>query len=148
MHKIIKIVLIVLGVLSAILWYSLPASDMPPSQAIESLPMDLMFKIVFLLLLIATAASVFFGLKKTFTSEGGLKRVLKTLAFAGVLTLVGYLMAGGEEAVVEAVQTERGLTTTVGTVKTIGTLLNIFFGMVLIAIVLMIIPSLKRLIGR
>lgn len=148
MHKIIKIVLIVLGVLSAILWYSLPASDMQPSQAIESLPMDLMFKIVFLLLLIATAASVFFGLKKTFTSEGGLKRVLKTLAFAGVLTLVGYLMAGGEEAVVEAVQTERGLTTTVGTVKTIGTLLNIFFGMVLIAIVLMIIPSLKRLTGR
>jgi succinate dehydrogenase/fumarate reductase cytochrome b subunit len=148
MHKIIKIVLIVLGVLSAILWYSLPASDMPPSQAIESLPMDLMFKIVFLLLLIATAASVFFGLKKTFTSEGGLKRVLKTLAFAGVLTLVGYLMAGGEEAVVEAVQTERGLTTTVGTVKTIGTLLNIFFGMVIIAIVLMVIPSLKRLTGR
>jgi succinate dehydrogenase/fumarate reductase cytochrome b subunit len=148
MHKIIKIVLIVLGVLSAILWYSLPASDMPPSQAIESLPMDLMFKIVFLLLLIATAASVFFGLKKTFTSEGGLKRVLKTLAFAGVLTLVGYLMAGGEEAVVEAVQTERGLTTTVGTVKTIGTLLNIFFGMVLIASVLMVIPSLKRLTGR
>ena len=148
MHKIIKIVLIVLGVLSAILWYSLPASDMPPSQAIESLPMDLMFKIVFLLLLIATAASVFFGLKKSFTSEGGLKRVLKTLAFAGVLTLVGYLMAGGEEAVVEAVQTERGLTTTVGTVKTIGTLLNIFFGMVLIAIVLMVIPSLKRLTGR
>lgn len=148
MHKIIKIVLIVLGVLSAILWYSLPASDMPPSQAIESLPMDLMFKIVFLLLLIATAASVFFGLKKTFTSEGGLKRVLKTLAFAGVLTLVGYLMAGGEEVVVEAVQTERGLTTTVGTVKTIGTLLNIFFGMVLIAIVLMVIPSLKRLTGR
>ena len=125
MHKIIKIVLIVLGVLSAILWYSLPASDMPPSQAIESLPMDLMF-----------------------TSEGGLKRVLKTLAFAGVLTLVGYLMAGGEEAVVEAVQTERGLTTTVGTVKTIGTLLNIFFGMVLIAIVLMVIPGLKRLTGR
>jgi succinate dehydrogenase/fumarate reductase cytochrome b subunit len=148
MHKIIKIVLIVLGVLSTILWYSLPASDMPPSQAIESLPMDLMFKIVFLLLLIATAASIFFGLKKTFTSEGGLKRVLKTLAFAGVLTLVGYLMAGGEEAVVEAVQTERGLTTTVGTVKTIGTLLNIFFGMVLIAIVLMVIPSLKRLTGR
>jgi succinate dehydrogenase/fumarate reductase cytochrome b subunit len=148
MHKIIKIVLIVLGVLSAILWYSLPASDMPPSQAIESLPMDLMFKIVFLLLLIATVASVFFGLKKTFTSEGGLKRVLKTLAFAGVLTLVGYLMAGGEEAVVEAVQTERGLTTTVGTVKTIGTLLNIFFGMVLIAIVLMVIPGLKRLTGR
>ncbi len=148
MHKIIKIVLIVLGVLSAILWYSLPASDMPPSQAIESLPMDLMFMIVFLLLLIATAASVFFGLKKTFTSEGGLKRVLKTLAFAGVLTLVGYLMAGGEETVVEAVQTERGLTTTVGTVKTIGTLLNIFFGMVLIAIVLMVIPSLKRLTGR
>ena len=148
MHKIIKIVLIVLGVLSAILWYSLPASDMPPSQAIESLPMDLMFKIVFLLLLIATAASVFFGLKKTFTSEGGLKRVLRTLAFAGVLTLVGYLMAGGEETVVEAVQTERGLTTTVGTVKTIGTLLNIFFGMVLIAIVLMVIPSLKRLTGR
>ena len=148
MHKIIKIVLIVLGVLSAILWYSLPATDMPPSQAIESLPMDLMFKIVFLLLLIATAASVFFGLKKTFTSEGGLKRVLKTIAFAGVLTLVGYLMAGGEEAVVEAVQTERGLTTTVGTVKTIGTLLNIFFGMVLIAIVLMVIPSLKSLTGR
>jgi hypothetical protein len=50
--------------------------------------------------------------------------------------------------VVEAVQTERGLTTTVGTVKTIGTLLNIFFGMVVIAVVLMVFPSLKRLIGK
>jgi hypothetical protein len=148
MHRIIKIVLIVLGVLSTILWYLLPASDMPPSQAIDSTSMDLMFKVVFLLLFIATAASVFFGLKKTFTSEGGVKRVLKTLGFAIVLTLIGYLIAGGEEAVVEAVQTERGLTTTVGTVKTIGTLLNIFFGMVIIAIVLMVIPSLKRLTGR
>ena len=148
MHKIIKIVLIVLGVLSTILWYSLPASDMPPAQAIESLPMDLMFKIMFLLLLIATAASVFFGFKKAFTSKGGVKQILKVLVFAGVLTLVGYLMAGGEEAVVDAVQSERGLTTTVGTVKTIGTLLNIFFGMLLIAIVLMIIPSVKRLTGR
>jgi len=148
MHRIIKIVLIVLGVLSAVLWSSLPEADMPPSEAIQSVPMDLMFKVVFLLLLVATAASLFFGLKKTFTSPGGLMRILKTVGFAAVLTIVGYAAAGGEEQVVEAVQTERGLSTTVGTVKTIGTLLNIIIGMVVIAVVLMVFPSLKRLIGK
>lgn len=148
MHRIIKIVLIVLGVLSAVLWSSLPETDMPPSEAIKSVPMDLMFKIVFLLLLIATAASLFFGLKKTFSSKGGIKRILKTFGFAVVLTVIGYVAAGGEEQVVEAVQSERGLTATVGTVKTIGTLLNIFFGMLLIAIALMVVPSIKRLIGK
>jgi succinate dehydrogenase/fumarate reductase cytochrome b subunit len=90
MHRIIKIVLIVLGVLSAVLWSSLPEADMPPSEAIQSVPMDLMFKVVFLLLLVATAASLFFGLKKTFTSPGGLMRILKTVGFAAVLTIVGY----------------------------------------------------------
>jgi succinate dehydrogenase/fumarate reductase cytochrome b subunit len=148
MHRIIKIVLIVLGVLSAVLWSSLPETDMPPSEAINSLSMDLMFKIVFLLLLVATAASLIFGFKKAFSSKGGVMRIVKAVGFAVVLTVIGYAIAGGEEQVVEAVQSERGLTTTVGTVKTIGTLLNIFYGMLVIAIVLMVVPSLKRLIGK
>ncbi|MFM1808454.1 MAG: hypothetical protein RLZZ242_1179 [Bacteroidota bacterium] len=137
-----------LGVLSAVLWSSLPETDMPPSEAINSVPMDLMFKIVFVLLFVATAASLIFGFKKAFSSKGGVMSIVKTLVFAVVLTVVGYALAGGEEQVVEAVQSERGLTATVGTVKTIGTLLNIFFGMLLIAIVLMIVPSVKRLIGK
>lgn len=137
-----------LGVLSAVLWSSLPETDMPPSEAINSVPMDLMFKIVFVLLFVATAASLIFGFKKAFSSKGGVMNIVKTLVFAVVLTVVGYALAGGEEQVVEAVQSERGLTATVGTVKTIGTLLNIFFGMLLIAIVLMIVPSVKRLIGK
>ena len=54
----------------------------------------------------------------------------------------------GEQEVVDAVSSERGLETTVGTVKTIGTLLNVFFGMVVIAIVLMIVPGVKKVLGR
>ena len=43
MNKIVKIVLVVLGVLSAILWYQLPGRDVPASEAVGSAAMNFMF---------------------------------------------------------------------------------------------------------
>jgi len=101
-----------------------------------------------LLLAIATVSSLIFGVSKMLTAPGGMMKVVKTLVAALVLTGIGYGLASGEQEVVDAVSSERGLETTVGTVKTIGTLLNVFFGMVVIAIVLMIVPGVKKVLGR
>jgi hypothetical protein len=47
-------------------------------------------------------------------------------------------------AVVEAMS-ERGVETTEGTVKNIGMGLNVFFILTLVAVVLMVVPGLKRM---
>lgn len=148
MHRIVKIALVALGVLSAGLWYMLPGSEVPPSEAIQSGAMSGMFSVMWLLLAIATVSSLIFGVSKMLTAPGGMTKVVKTLVAALVLTGIGYGLASGEQEVVDAVSSERGLETTVGTVKTIGTLLNVFFGMVVIAIVLMIVPGVKKVLGR
>ena len=118
------------------------------TEAIQSGAMSGMFSVMWLLLAIATVSSLVFGVSKMLTAPGGMMKVVKTLVAALVLTGVGYALASGEQEVVDAVSSERGLETTVGTVKTIGTLLNVFFGMVVIAIVLMIVPGVKRILGR
>ena len=72
MHKIVKIILVVLGAIGAILWFQLPSADVPATEAINNGSMNFMFIITYLLLGIAIAASVLFGLMNLFTSKGAL----------------------------------------------------------------------------
>ena len=146
MYRIIKLVLIVVGVLSAVLWYTLPSAEDP--GALDSSSMSFMFLIMYALLALATVSALFFGLTKMITTPGGLKKALFSLAGLAILGIAGFAMASGEQAVVDAVQAERGIEVSTGTVKTIGTLLNVFFGMVVIAILLMVVPGFKRVLGR
>lgn len=148
MHKILKIVLIVIGVIAAgLTFFAMPSGDDP--AAIDSGSIDVMFLLTWILLIAAAVLAVVFGLKKVITTKGGLKKTLFSLGGLAVLFIIGYALSSGEEA--EAVvQTFAGrdIEPEAGTVKNIGMLLNVFFGMVMIAVALMIWPGIKKLVGR
>ncbi|MEN1785203.1 MAG: hypothetical protein AAGF77_08700 [Bacteroidota bacterium] len=146
MHKIIKIVLIVIGVVAAIAsFFMMPSAEDP--NAIDSGGITIMFALMWLLIVVAAALALFFGLQRMITTPGGLKKAAFSLGGLVVLAIIGYALAGNEQPVVDTMA-GRGIETTVGTVKTIGALLNIFFGMVFIAIILMVLPGVKKLIGK
>ena len=142
MNKIIKIVLIVIGLLSAVLWFSLPSAEDP--DAINSGAMNFMFIIMYILLAIAVVAALFFGLAKLFTTPGSIKKALFALGGLAVVVAISYGLSSNNAAVVEAMA-GRGIETTEGTVKNIGMGLNVFFILTVVAVLLMILPGLKRM---
>ncbi|MET1258032.1 MAG: hypothetical protein HRT65_15560 [Flavobacteriaceae bacterium] len=148
MQKIIKYVLIAIGVLAAVVaFFMMPDADDP--NAIDSSGISIMFLLMWLLLIVATVLALFFGLKKMMTTPGGLKKALFSLGGLAVLFIIGYALSSGDEAQA-VVDTFAGkdIQPEASTVKTIGMLLNVFFGMVLVAVLLMIWPGIKKLIGR
>jgi|SRR5690606_4830792 hypothetical protein len=147
MHKIIKIVLIVLGLLGTLLWFMLPGSDVPASEASQNSAMNLMFVMTYVLLAIAIIASVLFALAKLISSPASLKKTLFTLGGFAVIVVIAYVLASGTDVDMDGLA-KNGIHTTEGTVKAIGAGLNVFVIMTLVAIVLMIVPGVKRLFSK
>ncbi|MDT0539162.1 hypothetical protein [Croceitalea sp. P059] len=146
--KILKIVLIVIGVIAAALsFFFMPSGDDP--TAIDSSSIDLMFILTWILLIAATALALFYGLKKMMTTPGGLKKALFAIGGLAVLFIIGYALSSGDEAqAVVDVFEGKEIQPEASTVKTIGMMLNVFFGMTLVAVLLMIWPGIKKLIGK
>ena len=117
MNKIVKIVLIVIGLLSVVLWFSLPADDDP--NAINSASMQWMFIIMYFLLGVAIALTLFFAIGKLLTTPGSLKKTLISLGGLAVVVLVSYGLSTDNAPVVESMS-QMGLETTEGVVKNIG----------------------------
>ena len=143
MYRIIKLVLIGLSVVAAVLWVTLLMSDNPE----ESGSIQSMFYIMYAFVAVASVAALFYGLTKMLATPGGLKKAIFSLGGLAVLAIAGYAMASGEQPVVDEMA-KRDIVVTTGTVKAIGTLLNVFFGMVLVAVLLMVVPGFKRVLGR
>ncbi|NAY92742.1 hypothetical protein GTQ34_12525 [Muricauda sp. JGD-17] len=142
MNKLVKIALIVIGLIAAVLWFSLPSADDP--DAINSGSMNFMFIIMYLLLAIAVVASVFFGLKKLLSTPGSLKKSLFAIGGLAIVVAISYGLSSDNMAVVETMS-ERGVETTESTVKNIGMGLNVFFILTLVAVILMVVPGLKKM---
>ncbi|MDC6367139.1 MULTISPECIES: hypothetical protein [Flavobacteriaceae] len=142
MNKIVKIALIVIGLIAAVLWFSLPDADDP--DAINSGSMSFMFVIMYILLAIAVVTAVFFGLKKLFSTPGSLKKALFAIGGLAIIVAISYGLSSNNAAVVEEMAT-RGIETTEGTVKNIGMGLNVFFILTVVAVALMVFPGLKRM---
>ncbi len=143
MHRFLKIGLIVLGLLSAVLWLNLPDADMPAAQAVGSGAMSAMFVITYILLAIAVAFSLFFTVKKTFSKTGNAKRTLMSLGAIVLVVIISYIAADGTDV------TEVGdLEVNESTVKNIGMGLNVFYILTVVAVLLMVIPSIKKLLFK
>jgi len=142
MNKIIKIALIVIGLLSVVLWFSMPADDDP--NAINSAAMHWMFLIMYILLIIAVALSLFFGIGKLLTTPGSLKKALLSLGGLAVVVIISYALSSDNAVVVEEMS-KVGIETTEGTVKNVGMGLNVFAILTVIAVVLMLWPGVKKL---
>ncbi|MCP4977922.1 MAG: hypothetical protein GY931_17370 [Maribacter sp.] len=143
MHKILKIFLLIVGIISAILWYMLPEKDMPMAEAAQSGAMNTMFMITYLLLGIAVVASLLFTLMNLIANPKGLKKTL--FVFVGFLLVVAiaYVMASGTD-----VSAEYAAMSTESTVKKVGMGLNVFFILTIVAIAAIILPGIKRLFGK
>ncbi|QWX84030.1 hypothetical protein H0I23_16530 [Cellulophaga sp. HaHaR_3_176] len=148
MHKIIKIILIVLSVVGTVLWVQLPSIDVPETEAIGSGSMNFMFIITFVLLAIAVLATLFFGLKNVFSSPDGLKKTLIGVGGLAVVGILSYVFASGTDIDIPAMEAKTGILTDEGTVKTIGTFLNMFFILTIIAVGAMIIPGFKKMFNK
>ncbi len=147
MNKIIKIVLVVLGALSAILWYQLPGRDVPASEAVESGAMNFMFIITYLLLGFAVVVSLVFTLKNLFANPNSLKKTLMVIGGFIVVVLISYVLASGTDVSIEEMA-GRGIDTSETTIKRIGTGLNMFFLLVLIAIAAMVMGAFKNMSNK
>jgi hypothetical protein len=145
LNKIIKITLVVLGAVAFILWLQLPSSDAPVGEAVDSGAMHWMFMITYLLLGAAVLFSVFFALKHMFANPAGLKRTLVGVAAFLVVIALSYVLSNGADGTVETMA-GRGVTTTESVVKNIGTGLNMFFLLVIIAVAAMLWGGVKKMI--
>lgn len=144
MHKIVKIVLVVLGVIGAVLWFQLPARNVPVGEAAESGAMNFMFIITYVLLGIALLFSVVFSLINLFSNPASLKRALMTVVGLIVVVGIAYFLADGSDGTVEAMA-ERGIETSETVVKRIGTGLWVFFILTIIAVGSMLYGGVKNM---
>lgn len=147
MQKILKIVLVVLGVFGAILWFQLPDGDAPASEAVNSTPMSLMFMITYLLLGIAVVVSLGYTLKNLFSSGASIKKALTVIVGFAVICIASYALASGTDIDL-AEMADSGNPTTEGTVKMIGAALNVFAVLTVIAVGAMVLPGIKRLFSK
>lgn len=147
MHRIIKIILIVVGVVGAILWTQLPDSDMPMAEAAQSGPMNFMFILTYLLIAIAVLASVIFGLKNLFSTSANLKKALFGIGGLAVVVAVAYGLASGTDISIDAMA-KRGIETSESTIRNIGMGLNVFFILTIVAVGLMLWSGIKKLTNK
>jgi len=143
MYKIVKIALVVLGLIGAVLWFMLPDSDMPANEAAASGAMNAMFWITYLLLGIAVAASVIFGLKNVFSNPAGLKKTLFGLGGLAVVVIISYVLSSSTDVADEymAMSDE-------STVKKIGMGLNVFFILTIVAVGAMLFGGFKKMTSK
>ena len=147
MNKIVKIVLAVVGVIAAIMWYQLPGRDVPVGEAVESGAMSTMFTITYLLLGFAVFATLFFSVRNLVAHPEKLKKSLMILGGFLVVVGIAYATASGTDIDIEEMAS-RGVSTDETTVRRIGTGLNVFFILVVVAIVAMAWGGLKKVISK
>ena len=145
MNKIVKIVLAVLGATAAILWSQLPSGEVPVGEAVETGAVHWMFMIMYLLLAIAVVFSLVFTLKNMISKPESLKKTLVGIGAFLVVVGLSYVLSNGADGTVETMA-DRGVATTEDVVKNIGTGLNMFFLLVIIAVVSMLWGGIKKML--
>jgi len=143
MHKILKIALIVIGVLGAILWTQLPDADMPASEAVNSGALNFMLVITYILIGVAAVVSLLFTFKKVFSKSSNTKRSLLSLGAIILVVIISYATASDSDVTVG-----NGAEVDASVVKNIGMGLNVFYILTTVAVVLMVVPSIKKIFKK
>jgi len=143
MHKILKIVLIVVGLIGAALWFMLPAKDVPVAEAAENGAMSAMFLITYLLLGAAVVFSLIFTIKNLLSNPQGIKKALFVIGGFFLVVIVSYVLASGTDVDDKAMAMSDE-----STVKKIGMGLNIFYILTIIAVGSLVIPAVKKMFSK
>ncbi|WP_289038749.1 hypothetical protein [uncultured Zobellia sp.] len=145
MHKIVKIILVVVGLIGAALWFMLPESEMPAAEAVDNGALNAMFAITWLLLGIAVVFSLVFALKNLFSNPANLKKTLFVVVGFLLVVGIGFVMASGSDVSIEKMA-ERGIVTDESEIKQIGAGINVFFILTLVAIGSMLWGGVRKMI--
>ncbi|WP_298484357.1 hypothetical protein [uncultured Maribacter sp.] len=143
MHKILKIVLIVVGLIGAVLWFMLPESEVPVAEAVENGAMGAMFLITYLLLGAAVVFSLVFTIKNLLSNPQGIKKALFVIGGFFLVVIVSYVLASGTDVDDKAMAMSDE-----STVKKIGMGLNIFYILTIIAVGSLVIPAVKKMFSK
>ena len=150
MHKIIKILLIVLSLVGAVLWFMLPSAELSeanPAEAAQSGAMNAMFLLTYLFLGIAVVASLIFALKNLFSNGQNIKKALFAIGGLLVVVLISWAMASGTDVSVEEMAS-KNIETSESTIRNIGTGLNVFFILTFVAVVAMLWSGAKKMFSK
>lgn len=143
MHKILKIVLIVVGLIGAVLWFMLPESEVPVAEAVENGAMGAMFLITYLLLGAAVVFSLVFTIKNLLSNPQGIKKALFVIGGFFLVVIVSYVLASGTDVDDKAMAMSDE-----STVKKIGMGLNIFYILTIIAVGSLVVPAVKKMFSK
>lgn len=133
MNKIVKILLIVIGLAGAVLWFMLPERDVPVAEASQNVALNAMFWITFILLAIAAAASLIFSFIHLFSNPASIKKTIFVIVGFLLVVAIGYVLADGTDVSIEEMA-NRGIDTNETIIKRIGAGINVFFILVIIAV--------------
>ncbi|MBU2974353.1 MULTISPECIES: hypothetical protein [unclassified Zobellia] len=145
MHKIVKIILVVVGLIGAALWFMLPESETPASEAVNNGALNGMFAITWLLLGIAVVFSLVFALKNLFSNPANLKKTLFVVVGFLLVVGIGFVMASGTDVSVQEMA-DRGVPTDEAEIKQIGAGINVFFILTLVAVGSMLWGGVRKMI--
>lgn len=148
MYKIVKIGLIVLSVIGFVLLFMMPDGDMPDSDQMNSGAIDAMHWLAYILLLIAVAMTLVFGLKNMVSTPGGLKKSL--MGIIGLLVVLGiaYGLASGTDVSVEEMLDKNKIVTTESTIRSVGAGINMFGLLLVIAVGVIAWGAIKKATGK
>jgi hypothetical protein len=143
MHKIVKIVLLVIGLAGLICWFMLPGREVPATEAIDNGAMNTMFLLTYLLLAIAVIVSLLFTLKNLFSNPASLKKTLYIIVGLAVVVGISYAISSGTD-----VADEYKAMSDEATIKKIGMGLNVFFILTVVAVGSMLWGGLKKMTSK
>lgn len=143
MHKILKIVLIVVGLIGAALWFMLPDRDMPAAEAAQSGAMGAMFIITYLLLGAAIVFSLVFTVKNLLSNPQGVKKALFVLGGLILIVIISYVTATGT-----GVDDKAMAMSDESTIKKIGMGINMFYILTTIAVGALVVPAVKKMFSK
>lgn len=147
MQKIIKIVLILLGVLGIVFWVLLPGSDVPSSEAMEDANVNAMFYIAYVLLAIPVVAVLIYSLKNLFSHPDNLKKSLILIVSFLIILGISYALSSGTDVNLDKF-TEAGIEVTESSSKMVGAGLIAFYILAGVAIVSMLLSGVKKVLSK
>ena len=144
MYKIVKIALVVVSVVGFILLFMMPSSDMPVGEQMGEGSIDAMHWLAYILLAIAVAATLIFGIKNMVSTPGGLKKSL--FGVVGLLVVVGiaYGLSSGTDISVDEMMSKNKIETSESEIRRVGAGIYTFGIMLLAAVVLIAWGAIKN----
>lgn len=141
LHKIFKIIVLVLGLAGIVFWIMLVAKGDEAVEASGGEGLDPFLWVAYITLAITIIMVLIFVLKGVFS--GDIKRTLIPLGILLVIFAISYLLSTGVES-----QTRDGEIVTASTSKWIGTGLYAFYIMAILAVAAMLFSGVKKLTTR